>query len=514
MQLIPPPELVKPAGALDSTRAALIALALLSPLLFYFDTAASIVALWNSSETFAHGYVVAPISLWLAWRRRELLRTLPLEPWWPALALVAVAGLGWLVATLGEVQVVRQYAFVAMFPLAVLAVCGRRIAGALAFPLLFLLFAVPFGEVFVAPLIEFTADFTVAALRLTGIPVLRNGTMFEIPSGSWSVVEACSGLRYLIASITLGCLYAYLSYRSWKRRALFIAVSVVVPIIANGLRAYMIVMIGHLSSMRLAAGVDHIIYGWLFFGLVMFLMFWVGRLWQEDESTADAAAALAAAAPGRRAAPAVFAGAGLAFAALVALWPALAALNERAVALPQPSRLAQPALAWESAPPFTSWRPDFVDPDARLDRTLAAGGAPVALSILYYRNDGSGRPLISSVNRLAGEHNQYRELGTERRVETAGGRAFTVLETRITGPEGELLSWHWLRVGGHATTSGYVGKAWQARERLALRPGDGAALIFTTPLTQDRQAARDALRAFLAANYAPIDAALAATEAH
>jgi exosortase A len=513
MQLIPPPELVKPASALDSTRAALIALALLSPLLFYFGTAESIVALWNSSETFAHGYVVAPISLWLAWRRRELLRTLPLEPWWPGLALVAVAGLGWLVATLGEVQVVRQYAFVAMFPLAVLAVCGRRFAGALAFPLLFLLFAVPFGEVFVAPLIEYTANFTVAALRLTGIPVLRNGTMFEIPSGRWSVVEACSGLRYLIASITLGSLYAYLSYRSWKRRALFIAVSVVVPIVANWLRAYMIVMIGHLSSMRLAAGVDHIIYGWLFFGLVMFLMFSVGRLWQENE-TPEETAALNAAAPGRRAATATFAGATLAFVAMVALWPALAALNERAVALPQPSRLAAPALTWQDAPVFTNWRPDFVDPDARLDRTLAAGGAPVALSILYYRNDGSGRPLISSVNRLAGEHNQYHELGTERRVETAGGRSFTVLETRMTGAEGEMLSWHWLRVGGHATTNAYVGKAWQARERLALRPGDGAALIFTTPLSQDKETARAALRAFLAANYDAIDAALAATEAH
>jgi hypothetical protein len=56
----------------------------------------------------------------------------------------------------------------------------------------------------------------------------------------------------------------------------------IVPVIANGLRAYMIVMIGHLSSMQLATGVDHIIYGWLFFGLVMFLMFWIGSYWRED----------------------------------------------------------------------------------------------------------------------------------------------------------------------------------------------------------------------------------------
>ena len=106
--------------------------------------------------------------------------------------------------------------------------------GRCAFPLAYLLLAVPFGEALIPPLIDFTADFTVTALQLTGIPVYREGSFFTIPSGNWSVVEACSGLRYLIASFTLGTLYAYLTYRSLKRRLIFIALSVIVPIIANG----------------------------------------------------------------------------------------------------------------------------------------------------------------------------------------------------------------------------------------------------------------------------------------
>jgi exosortase A len=513
MQLIPPPDVVMPTRALGSARVALIVLAILAPLVLYFGTAESIVALWNSSETFAHGYVVAPISLWLAWRQRTVLRTLPVEPYWPALGLAALAGLAWLVATLGEVPVVRQYALVSMLPLAVLALCGRRFAGALAFPLLFLLFAVPFGEVFVAPLIDFTADFTVAALRLTGIPVLRNGPTFEIPSGHWSVVEACSGLRYLISSITLGCLYAYLSYRSWIRRTLFIGVSVVVPIIANGLRAYMIVMIGHLSGMRLAVGVDHVIYGWLFFGLVMFLMFSIGRLWQENE-TAPAPAALAALPFSPSAAPVAFARMSAAFIVLAALWPALATLNARLTALPQPSHMAPVALRGQEVPAFTSWNPDFVEPDARLDKVVAAGGAPVALSILYYRNEANSAPLISSVNRLAGGHKNFGELGTVTRKETIGGQTWTVLETTMRGPEGELLSWHWLRIGGHETTSNYLGKLLQARARITMHAGDGAAVIVTTPLANGKDAARASLRAFLASNLAPIQSSLTATESH
>jgi exosortase len=131
-------------------------------------------------------------------------------------------GFSWLLADLAEVQVVRQYAFVLMIPFTVWAVLGTRVARAITFPLVFLIFAVPFGEFLLPPLMQFTADFTVTALQLTGIPVYREGLYFTIPTGSWSVVEACSGLRYLIASITLGSLYAYLTYRSWKYRVAFV----------------------------------------------------------------------------------------------------------------------------------------------------------------------------------------------------------------------------------------------------------------------------------------------------
>src|SRR5262249_32061829 len=153
------------------------------------------------------------------------------------------------------------------------------------FPLAFLFFAVPIGEFLLPQLMEWTAGFTIAALKLSGIPVFREGQQIAIPSGTWSVVEACSGVRYLIASIVAGALYAYLIYRSPARRLVFIGVSIVVPIVANWVRAYLIVMIGHLSGNVLAAGVDHLIYGWMFFGVVMLIMFWIGSRWREHDTS-------------------------------------------------------------------------------------------------------------------------------------------------------------------------------------------------------------------------------------
>jgi len=493
--------------------AILIAAALLAPFFLYLGTAESLVAIWNSSETFAHGYAILPISLWLVWRRRDVFAALPVRPWAPALALIAMAGAGWLLARMGEVQVVMQYAFVTMIPLVTLAMLGPRLAGALAFPLFFLLLAVPFGEVFVAPLINLTADFTVWAVQATGIPVLRNGTRFDLPTGSWSVVEACSGVRYLISSFTLGCLYAYLTYRSARKRLLFVAVSIVVPIVANGLRAYMIVMIGHLSGMELATGVDHLIYGWLFFGLVMLLMFWIGSFWRDDDELPAERAAIdqrRAAGQGAPAAPARIATMCALVVAIVAVWPLFARYNDAANFNPQPAQLSNLTIGWPQVAPFTDWTPRYVDPDVHYRAAFRNSGGlpPVALDVLYYRNQRNGKALISSVNALAASDDAWHAVGSAGRTELLDGQPVALRETRLRGPGGAILVWQWMWIDGHLTSNNYVGKLLQAQAKLRFRGDDGATVLLSAPVGDDPEQARSALRSFMAGQGKAVNQAL------
>ncbi|MGJ9418451.1 exosortase A [Massilia sp. CMS3.1] len=498
------------SGRLSVPKIAVIVAVFLALLVLYWGTAASMVAVWNSSETFAHGYAIVPISLWLIWRRREVFSRIPAAPYWPALPVLALCGGAWLLARAGEVQVVMQYAFVFMVPVAAAAVLGRRLAGALAFPLLFLLFAVPFGEVFVQPLINFTADFTVAAVRATGIPVLRNGTLFELPTGNWSVVEACSGVRYLISSITLGSLYAYLSYRSTTRRVLFIGLSIVVPIIANGLRAYMIVMIGHMSGMELATGVDHLIYGWLFFGLVMFIMFWIGSYWRQEEAVpANAGAAQAAVALPAKS----IIGVAIATVLVGALWPALGALSDKAAYNPARVQLDGARLA-SSPAGLPAWSPEFQTPDATLKGLYTAAGAPVHLNLLYYRNQGPNKRLITSVNRVDNRKEAFLQIGSNGRLEEIRGQKLALRETRVKGPDGNYLVWHWTWVDGQFVANDYLGKLRQAKAKLMLHGDDGAALMVATPVGEQADTARATLRAFLDANLAPLQATLEAAREH
>lgn len=479
--------------------------AVLVPFVAYFGTAASIVAIWQRSGTFAHGYVILPISAWLIWQRRAVLAQLPVRPCWPALAALALCGVAWSLGLLGDVSIVRQYAFALTIPLAVLAVAGVTVTRAVAFPLAFILFGVPVGEGLIDPLIELTAAFTVDALRATGIPVLREGNNFSIPSGDWSVVEACSGLRYLISSFTLGCLYAYLTYRSTRRRVLFAIVALLLPILANGIRAYLIVMIGHTSNMTLAVGVDHLIYGWVFFGLVMLLLFWIGSFWREE----GALAAPVVRGPAGSASPAVLMLAALGVIVCVGLWPAYGRHLERGNATPPPADLASFEASVRSATPFTAWKPAFASASATLQEFYQVDGATVGLAVRYYR-DGRPERLISSTNRLTEWRTAWHETGSALREETINGRVLQMRETTVGGTEARFVVWQWYWIGGATTAGDYAGKLLQVKQKFLTGSDDGAAVMVFAPYDEDPAIARPALRAFLRSELAALDVALAA----
>src|SRR3546814_1680397 len=147
-------------------------------------------------------------------------------------------------------MVVKLFSFGGLWQALFLLILGWRITRAALFPLAYLIFAVPFGVSIVPTLQDVTAQIVVHLLRLSGIPVFLDGYLIQIPSGYFLVAEACSGVRYLTVSLALGFLAAYLFLRSWRRRLFFIALSVVVPIAANGIRAYGIILLAHLSDYR------------------------------------------------------------------------------------------------------------------------------------------------------------------------------------------------------------------------------------------------------------------------
>ena len=450
----------------------------------FWPTFYAMVEIWERSETFAHGYLIFPISAWLIWRRRAELARLQPRPDLRGLALLAAAGAGWLLADAGSVNVVAQYAFIVMLIASVWVLLGWTVVWAAFFPLMFLLFAVPVGEFLIQPLMGVTADFTVAMLKLTGIPVYREGMFFSIPSGDWSVVEGCSGLRYLIASVTLGVLYAYLTYRSWKRRLLFSLAAIVVPILANSGRAYLIVMIAHLSDMKLALGVDHFIYGWVFFGLVMLLLFWVGSFWREDGEPGPARPTHAP--PGARVGTQPFVPAAIAALAVAALWPAYASWLD-ARPLPElPALQVEAQGGWKPAETFTRWTPHWVGADRQLRETYSQAGRKVFLELNYYVTQRQDAELINSQNFMIRQKDpDWANVGEGVVSVEIGGTARQVRQARMRGSDGQrMLVWQWNLIDQRPVVNDHAAKLMLAADRMRMKRDDGLSVLIATPYAQ------------------------------
>lgn len=493
-------------------RPALLALALIWLLLglMYADTVRAMWQLWNGSETFAHAVLVPPISLWLVWRRRfDLAPLAPCPQPWLLLPIAAFA-LMWLLSQLVLVNAGTQFAWMAMFVLAVPAVLGLQVAGVILFPLLFLFFAVPIGEFLIQPMMDWTAHFTVAALRLTGIPVFREGNRFVIPSGSWSVVEACSGVRYLIASFMVGSLFAHLNYRSWRRRLLFMLVAVVVPIVANWVRAYVIVMLGHLSGNRLAVGVDHLIYGWVFFGVVVVLMFMIGARWAEADKPVVGVSTLGGTGvPVGQAVVVSPLQVGLAsvliLGAMAVPLGVLQALQQQdqdmgppQLVLPEQLSVNWQARAAAGVAAGDAFEPSFENPAVKRQRVYAGPQGEVTVFLAYYRRQEPGSKLVTSVNTLTPSSSIWNqtEVGVTH-LDTGTGvvtwRTAQLLGDRgLAGQRPQLTAWRSYWIDGRWVAGDIQAKLAAAVMRLQGRGDDGAVLVIWTD-----QASRDNGQALL-----------------
>lgn len=472
---------------------------------FYWGTLSAMAAIWWRAETYTHGLVVPPISLWLIWKRRGHLAQLhPAASFWPLVPL-GLCTFAWLLGDLTAANSITQFAVIGMLVLAVASLIGLKISRELTFPLLFLFFCVPFGDFLMPRLMEWTADFTVLAIRASGIPVFREGQNFVIPSGQWSVVEACSGIRYLIASFTVGTLYAYLTYISLKRRILFILISIAVPIVANWLRAYMIVMLGHLSGNTLAVGVDHLIYGWIFFGIVIILMFMIGSRWSEphqDQANPPYPASETSQTIGF---PWLLTG------IMLLLLVSAPTLKNHLQDTTAPGTITLeapfPTNGWQIGTTDLDWQPSYAEPSARIATTYSKDDRWIGLRVLYYRNQDYERKLITSTNVLArSDDPTWQTIGPRHQQVDFTNESLTLRESRLIqkNSENRYVVWQWYWINGRLTSSNITAKWLTAMNMLFGKGDDSAAILLVAPQAEAAQSLPEFSQDMLPAVYSAL----------
>lgn len=375
--------------------------------LFWRD-AADMAAIWWNSSTFNHCLLIIPILWWLVDQRKAELAKLEPRPWALPLLWIAAAAFGWLLGDAAGVGLARHAGLVMLLQGSVALLLGPAVTRGLLFPLFYMFFLVPFGEECVPALQTTTAEMCMWLLGLTGIPAHIDGIYIATPTALFRVAEACSGVKFLVAMVALGALVSNLCFKSWPRRIAFMAACIFIPIIANGLRAFATIYIAHHGNLDFAASFDHVVFGWVFFGIVIALVMAAG--WPFFDRAADAQAIDADKLKQVTGLPMKPVAAIVALAATVLLpvgWSTYIANR----ASPVPAQIDLPELAgWTRVDyrPAHPWKPHFVKANHMLlGRYRDAQGHKVDLSVAVYDRQSEGRELVGFGQGAAGDTSDW-----------------------------------------------------------------------------------------------------------
>ena len=239
-------------------------------ILTYYPTFHSLYLVWVDpvNKGYSHGVLLSIILTFLLYREFSKNKELTIDLIY--LPVIIFFSILWAVGRLGVLQSVEYFAMYAVLFLLFLQVINpdrlQRTYLVLAF-----LFSMPLMNVFNGTLQYLTAIFSYLLIKMSFIPIQRDGFLLLLPNGNFIVADYCSGLRQQIIALTLIIFYAYLNKLYFKQLSVLLLITVIVAFIINLIRIYIIILSGYFTNMTTSLVDDHSVLGWVIFGSGMFL---------------------------------------------------------------------------------------------------------------------------------------------------------------------------------------------------------------------------------------------------
>ena len=255
---------------------ALLVLALVT--IVYFPILGSMVNHWRVVPDYSHGFLIVPLALYFAYEKKYYLGAAPIKGDWSGLTLMLLGLATLAVGQLGGLLTPLRGSYILTLMGIVLLFLGRDVFRILLFPISFLFLMVPLPQSLVNiaafPLQLIAAQWAVKALHILGIPVLLEGNIIHLAHSDLFVAEACSGLRSLMALLTLGVVFAHF-FRPGKpiQQILLVGSTIPIAVAVNSLRVALTGVLAHYFGEQAATGFIHEFQGMITFSVAfMFLL--------------------------------------------------------------------------------------------------------------------------------------------------------------------------------------------------------------------------------------------------
>lgn len=445
----------------------------------YHETVGYLVGLWFQFATgnYAHGFLVLGISAYLVVsNRHELSRLAPCIDN-RAIAAVFTACMVWLIAAVADVQSLQTVGLLLAVLAIVWAFTGRQATGKLLFPILFIGFAIPVWFPLSPILQDITAAVVFRIVRILEIPAMLQDNVIVLPAGKLSVEEACGGLNYLLAALTLSSLYAYLHYRTLAARLTVVIVAAAAAVVSNMIRVFTVVYLGYTTRMQHPMINDHLSLGWYIFGaMVLMLMVLDYRLHAvRTHDSHNGESAVSTTQPPYRSGRLRYTGMVAVCALLIVSGPALvysinntSGSNSANIPLELPAGIA----GWEG--PLNAaddWKPVYYGSVSNRS-VYQRNSDRVYVYMARYVEQKQGEELINGMNSISNVDVWLPKYPRAITVESGDYRMLEQVLERDT--RSQRLVWYWYRMAGVHTTNDYQAKVLQV---LGILTGNRPAMV-------------------------------------
>ena len=249
----------------------------------YAPILAAMTEHWRIVPDYSHGFPIVPLAIYFAYEKIYYLQATPISGSWWGVALLAFGLLLLAIGQLGSLLTSLRAGYVFGLMGLVLLLLGKEIFTVLLFPMGFLLLMIPLPQslvnVVAFPLQLLAAEWAVAIMHLMNIPVLLEGNIIHLAGGDLFVAEACSGLRSLMALLTLGVVFAHFFRKeSFVQQIVLIASTIPIAIFVNTIRVAITGVLAQYHGQEAATGFIHEFQGMITFSVAFLILLGEARL--------------------------------------------------------------------------------------------------------------------------------------------------------------------------------------------------------------------------------------------
>lgn len=240
-----------------------------------------LILTWYNMEEYSHGFFILPISLYIAWTKKDSLIIEKRSSQIISLLFVVLPLLIYNFSVLAGILTLQSVSLVLFIWGSVYYLFGGRVFKELLFPLVFLLFMIPIpSQIYSSitiPLQLFVSKASVGFVKLISITVLREGNVIHLPGHTLEVVQACSGLRSMTSLVTLSAIFGYFTLNTNLLRGVIFAAGVPVAVFVNIIRVVLMIVSFYFFNFDLTKGTLHTVFGIMIFAVALLLIFLVRK---------------------------------------------------------------------------------------------------------------------------------------------------------------------------------------------------------------------------------------------